>query len=329
MIRPDQRAETGGVNVGESARDITIGYTIEQHEVALERREMQVRADLERAHSAEKALLARELEEVHRRMADLERSFETRWKELAEAHAVLQDLSGGLPDAKLDAALEALGNGDTSKAEALFAQVQAMEAAGIARAAKAAFERGKLAEGEVRWGDAARHYAEAARLAPSYDHLFAARVMAWRSGDYPAALRWGEDLLKAAVTEHGAHSTQHAAALSEHALTLKVTSRYAEAEPLFRQALAVLRTTCGTAHPDCAPLLNNLAELLRDTGRDAEAEPLFRQALAIDEKTFGTEHPAYATDFNNFTKLLRDTGRHVEAEAVYRRAGSNGAGGQE
>ena len=126
-------------------------------------------------------------------MADLEGSYEARRNELAEAQAALREL-GGLPQAKLDAALAALDKGETGKADELFAQVQAMEAAAIARAASAAFERGKLAAGEVRWADAAGHYGTAARLAPSYAHLFAAREMAWRSGDYPAALRWGEDL---------------------------------------------------------------------------------------------------------------------------------------
>jgi hypothetical protein len=85
-----------------------------------------------------------------------------------------------------------------------------MEESAVGRAAAAAFERGRLAEGEVRWLDSAGHYAKSARLAPSFEHLFAARAMAWRAGDYPTALRWGEDLVTAAVAEHGADFVQHA-----------------------------------------------------------------------------------------------------------------------
>jgi mono/diheme cytochrome c family protein len=41
-------------------------------------------------------------------LADLEGSFEARRRELAEAQAGLLEISGGLPQAKLDAALAAL-----------------------------------------------------------------------------------------------------------------------------------------------------------------------------------------------------------------------------
>ena len=167
MIRPDQRAETGGVNVGGDARDITIGYTIEQHEASLERRETRVRSDLERAHAAERALLNRELDEIRRQLADLKGSFEARRDELETARTALAQLSGTLPEERLQKAYAALGDGETAAADALFAQVEAMASATIERAATAAFERGKLAEADIRWGDAAGHYSTAARLAPS------------------------------------------------------------------------------------------------------------------------------------------------------------------
>ncbi len=321
MIRPDQSAATGGVNVGDSVGgSVIIGYTIEQHEAALDRQEARIRADLERAHAAERALLQSELDEVCRRMVDLEGSFETRRRELAEAEAALRDMGDGLPQAKLDAALAALAKGDSGKAEALFAQVQAMEAAGVARAARAAHELGKLAAADIRWADAARHHAEAARLVPSFDHLLAARELAWLSGDFPNALRFGEDLVKAAVAEHGDGTPEHATALNEHAVTLQATGRHAEAEPLYRQALAIRAKALGEAHPDHATDLNNLAALLRDTGRHAEAEPLLRQALAIRAKAVGEAHPTYATSLNNLAGLLRATGRHAEAEPLHRQA---------
>ena len=68
----------------------------------------------------------------------------------------------------------------------------------------------------------------------------------------------------------------------------------AEAEPLYRRALAINEKSLGPEHPDIALNLNNLAELLRATNRLAEAEPLYRRALAIDEKSFGPEHPNVA-----------------------------------
>src|ERR1700750_855260 len=57
--------------------------------------------------------------------------------------------------------------------------------------------------------------------------------------------------------------------------------RYAEAEPLFKRALAIRQKALGPAHPDVGQSLNNLATLYERQGRHTDAEPLFRQALAV------------------------------------------------
>jgi tetratricopeptide (TPR) repeat protein len=240
---------------------------------------------------AEKALIQAQLDEITRQHADLESSFEARLAELEAARAALERLGADLPEARLAEAFTALETGDTSRADALFAEVQAMEEDAVARAATAVFERGKLAEADIRWADAAEHYTTAAWLAPSFDRLFKAREFAWRSGDYAAASRFGEELIAAAIAEHGEGSEAHATTLNEHALTLKSRGRYAEAEPLYREALAIEDKTLGKAHPDYAASLNNLAGLLADTGRHAEAEPLYREALEIFIDQFGPDHP--------------------------------------
>ncbi len=95
---------------------------------------------------------------------------------------------------------------------------------------------------------------------------------------------------------------------------------YAEAEPLYRRALAIDEGSYGPDHPDAAPYLNNLAELLQTTNRLGEAEPLYRRALAIDEGSYGPDHPDVARDLINLAQLLRITNRLGEAEPLMRRA---------
>ena len=97
---------------------------------------------------------------------------------------------------------------------------------------------------------------------------------------------------------------------------LQATGRYEKAEPLYRQALEIVRETLGERHPTYAAGLNNLAGLLRTTGRSEEAEPLYRQALEIDRETLGERHPTYATHLNNLANLLQTTGRYEEAEPL-------------
>jgi tetratricopeptide (TPR) repeat protein len=101
---------------------------------------------------------------------------------------------------------------------------------------------------------------------------------------------------------------------------LRATNRLAEAEPLNRRALAINQASFGPDHPTVAVCLNNLASLLLATDRLAEAEPLMRRALAIGEARFGPDHPTVATRLNNLAALLSETNRLAEAEPLIRRA---------
>ena len=97
----------------------------------------------------------------------------------------------------------------------------------------------------------------------------------------------------------------------------QATNRMAEAEPLFRRALAIDERSYGPDHPDIATTSTTWRSLLQATNRLAEAEPLSRRALAIDERSYGPDHPDVATHLNNLAELLRDTNRVTEAEPLY------------
>ncbi len=60
--------------------------------------------------------------------------------------------------------------------------------------------------------------------------------------------------------------------------------RYAEAEPLYERALAILEKTLGPEHPNLASTLENYSALLREVGRDAEAADMEARAEAIRAK---------------------------------------------
>ena len=80
--------------------------------------------------------------------------------------------------------------------------------------------------------------------------------------------------------------------------------RYNEAEPLYREALAIRVRHLGEDHPLTAQSLQNLAQLLQNLGRYAEAEPLHRRALAVKRKTLGDAHPSVTISLNNLGSLL-------------------------
>src|SRR6266480_4279956 len=90
-----------------------------------------------------------------------------------------------------------------------------------------------------------------------------------------------------------------------------IHSRYAEAEPMLRRALAIREQYWGAEHPNTAASLDNLADLRMEQGRYAEAEPLYQRALAIRERRLGPEHTYAAISLNDLAHLYQRQGRYA------------------
>ena len=100
----------------------------------------------------------------------------------------------------------------------------------------------------------------------------------------------------------------------------RVQGRLTEAEPLYKQALEMIKRLLGEQHPNVAGSLNNLAELYRVQGRLKEAEPLYKQALEMIKRLLGEQHPNVANSLNNLALLYESQGRYSEAEPLYKQA---------
>ncbi len=95
---------------------------------------------------------------------------------------------------------------------------------------------------------------------------------------------------------------------------------YAEAEPWFKDCLAVMRSLLGEQHPHVAADLENLAALYHAQGRYELAEPLYQQALQLLRSLLGEQHPHVATSLNNLAGLYRARGRYELAEPLFHQA---------
>ncbi|MFK7943521.1 MAG: tetratricopeptide repeat protein [Paracoccaceae bacterium] len=301
-----------------------IGLTFEEHQKALEKREAQIRADLERAHAGEKDVLQRELSAIGGKLANAEADYRQTLAELAEIKKQLARYDNQMDAAEKKSAFDALDRGDRSIADALFAalekKAQARADDALEDAAEMAYQQGLIAEQDVRWQEAHADFARAARLMPNFERLSKVRQLLYRLGEYARAAEMGEQIFDACRLEFAEQSTEFAGALNDQALMLQYSGKMAKAEPLFRQAIEIDKATIGEGHPDYATRLNNLAGLLRAMGRYEEAEPLYRQAIKIDKATIGEGHPDYATRLNNLAALLRAMGRYEEAEPLFREA---------
>jgi tetratricopeptide (TPR) repeat protein len=82
----------------------------------------------------------------------------------------------------------------------------------------------------------------------------------------------------------GSQHPDVARSLSNLGGVLQAQGKFAEAETVYREALAMRRKLLGSEHPGVANLLGGLAEVLLAQGKFAEAEASARECLAVREK---------------------------------------------
>jgi serine/threonine protein kinase/Flp pilus assembly protein TadD len=101
---------------------------------------------------------------------------------------------------------------------------------------------------------------------------------------------------------------------------LRTEGKYAEAEPLFRDGLAMYRSLLGEEHPSVAYAWLHLGQLHYLEGKYAEAEEEVGKSLRIDQQKLPPGHPALASNYIALGLILNKTGRSAEAEPKLREA---------
>lgn len=108
--------------------------------------------------------------------------------------------------------------------------------------------------------------------------------------------------------------------LNDLGIVLRSQGRLAEAEPIFRDALAMRRRLFKGDHPDVSQNLHSLGRLLEGQGKWAEAEALYRDDLAMLKRLYRGDHAAVAQSLHTLGHLLYVQGKPTEAEAFAREA---------
>jgi tetratricopeptide (TPR) repeat protein len=105
------------------------------------------------------------------------------------------------------------------------------------------------------------------------------------------------------------------------ATLLQREGRYAEAEPLYRRALAAFQSSLGKDDPRILDCINNLASLLEQSGRIEEALDTQLDALARRRRPDQSQvDPRLAVDINNLGLAYRKLGQFGKAESLAREA---------
>jgi tetratricopeptide (TPR) repeat protein len=185
-------------------------------------------------------------------LTNLQASYDGLVQKLAEANAALEAFAPLISKNVFQQAQAMLSRGDVVGAEGKFVEIadavrKIKELAGEAEA-RAIFQAGQLAEQRIDWRTAYTYYARAASLQPSnLQYAYSAGKLAYEIGNYAAAVSYNEAALNIATSAFGFESRNTGAALNSLALTYEALARYAEAEPLFRRALAILEKVLARA----------------------------------------------------------------------------------
>jgi tetratricopeptide (TPR) repeat protein len=141
-----------------------------------------------------------------------------------------------------------------------------------------------------------------------------------RIARYPEALaraRRAVELRRAVLDEN---DRKIANGLSWVGFILEAQHSYAEARPMFEQALAIDERLLGPEHPTTVSLLSNLATLNHAAGDDMRALPIAQRVVAIEEKILGADANDLAVSLGNLALVYKSLGLPRKAVPLLERA---------
>jgi tetratricopeptide (TPR) repeat protein len=303
-------------------QNILTGYSIEQHEKSLKDRETSLRTDLELAHDADKSSILLQLATVEKDRINIQKSYEDTKAENQKLNLALNELKSKNPKIAAQQFIDAqsaLQNGDTSKADAVFKDIENASEETIANAAKAAYQRARIANNAFRWNDALELANKAHRLQPKngeYISFYASLLL--RSGDAILAQNLFEQSLQITIEKYGAVSVEAAKQHSWLAEAYKINNvDLAESHGL--KAIEIAKLPHKVASIDnlfLGNLYSNLAVVYQENKKYPEAESNHLKAIALHEKALPANHPDLSIDYNNLGGLYGLQNKLNEA-AIY------------
>src|SRR5262249_35683114 len=117
----------------------------------------------------------------------------------------------------------------------------------------------------------------------------------------------------------GESDPRYQAALRNLATFYRQRHNYAEAESLYRRAVAVSEKDQETQR-ETATSLNELGLLLQEQARFSDAQAPFERALVIRKQIYGPNHPLTTIVLNNLASVYSSEGHYSEAETLDRQA---------
>ena len=142
----------------------------------------------------------------------------------------------------------------------------------------------------------------------------------WAEGQRDEALAAIVAARGMAIKIWGAKSYGVANLLDQEAHWRQAVAETAEAEKLFRQALAIREQAFTPEHPETIATASALGRVLLAAGRADEAAPPLRKSVDTAAKVWGQAHPEYAGQLNNLCLYYLETGEYKRAAEQFAEA---------
>jgi tetratricopeptide (TPR) repeat protein len=111
-------------------------------------------------------------------------------------------------------------------------------------------------------------------------------------------------------------SFEIASALVWAASAYQAAGRYADAEPLLRESLAIRRKLFGPASPEALRAQSKFSELLRLQGKLNDVEKLWEDFIDVQRKIIGNSDKALVEPMNSLASARRDNNHPADAEVA-------------
>lgn len=224
----------------------------------------------------------------------------------------LQKLRDQVPAEAFNEAQAALLKANSKLADNLYVKI---ENKGLDAAAKAVFQRGRIAYEEIRWIDAINHFRKAHDLAPNnINYITWLALLNEKTGAYMQA----RDLLKALIItleESTNYSCDDLANVKNSlARIYDLSDQPARAEELFLDAIKLLIQMNGTDSIKLTITYNNLAQFYCKNVHYPEAEILYLKSIEIIKNLHGEHIYDLATIYSNLANVYLDQKRYAESK---------------
>lgn len=135
-------------------------------------------------------------------------------------------------------------------------------------------------------------------------------------GNYPKSKEYLSQYHTIALRTQGSSSSTVLGSLSHLAKVNNHLSLVSEAEPQFKQAIALAKNIYGSDNMEYAWKLSDIADFYINNNRHSEAEKYIIEALAISKNVYGANHRIYANFLSDLSKVYIATDRYKEAEEL-------------